>query len=63
MEGEYDDELTWPLKGNFQIRLLNQISEFEHLSCTVTYDDNTYHKKAARVACADEEKLYYLHGT
>ena len=41
MKGPHDDELTWPLRGKFEIKLLNQISDSEHYSLTVTYDDNT----------------------
>ena len=40
MKGPHDDELTWPLRGKFQIRLLNQISDSEHHSVTVTYKDD-----------------------
>ena len=40
MKGPHDDELTWPLKGKFEIKLLNQISNCEHHSWTLTYDNN-----------------------
>ena len=40
MKGSHDDELTWPLRGKFKIKLLNQISDSEHHSKTVTYDDD-----------------------
>ena len=30
MKGPHDDELTWPLRGEFEIKLLNQISDSEH---------------------------------
>ena len=39
MRGIHDDTLTWPLRGTFDIKLLNQISDSEHLSVTVTFDD------------------------
>ena len=41
MKGPYDDELTFPLMGKFEVKLLNQISDCEHYSVTVTYDDST----------------------
>ena len=41
MKGKHDDELTWPLKGTFDVKLLNQLSDGEHLSVIVTYDNNT----------------------
>ena len=40
MKGSHDDELTWPLRGKFEIKLLNQISDSEHHSETMTYDDD-----------------------
>ena len=39
MNGPHDDELTWPLKGEFEIKLLNQIRNSEHYSMTLNYDD------------------------
>ena len=40
MKGSHDDELTWPLRGKFEIKLLNQISDSEHYSINLTYDDD-----------------------
>ena len=40
MKGSHDDELTWPLRGKFEIRLLNRISDSEHHLETMTYDDD-----------------------
>ena len=40
-KGAYDDELTWPLTGEFLITLLNQISDDKHHSYQLRYDDNT----------------------
>ena len=37
MKGPHDDELTWPLRGKFEIKLLNQISDSEHRSMSVNY--------------------------
>ena len=39
MKGLHDDELTWPLRGKFEIKLLNQISNSEHHSKIVSYDN------------------------
>ena len=41
MKGSHDDELTWPVKGNFKIQLLNQISDSLHYSMGLTYDQKT----------------------
>ena len=49
MKGPHDDELTWPLRGKFEIKLLNQISDSEHHSMTLPYDDNTPHNYTSRV--------------
>ena len=40
MKGPHDDELTWQLRGKLEIKLLNQISDSEHHSMTLTYDDD-----------------------
>jgi len=34
MKGLYDDELSWPMKGKFQVRLLNQTVDSGHHSRT-----------------------------
>ena len=41
IKGLHDDELTWPLRGKFEIKLLNQVSDSRHHSVIVTYDDDT----------------------
>ena len=41
MRGIHDDKLTWPLKGTFDIKLLNQLSDSEHLLVTITFDKYT----------------------
>ena len=43
-KGPHDDELTWPLREEFEVKLLNQISDCEHYSKRAVYreseDDN-----------------------
>ena len=41
MKGPHDDELTWPVRGNFMIILLNQISDIQHYSMTLICDQRT----------------------
>ena len=53
MKGPHDDELTWPLRGKFEVKLLNQISDCEHYSKTVTYDDRAPNDSAGRVTNGD----------
>ena len=39
MKGPHDDELAWPLKEKFEIKLLNQISDSEHYCMILHYYD------------------------
>jgi len=39
IKGPHDDELTWPMKGKFDVKLLNQISDWEHHSKIMNYDE------------------------
>jgi len=41
MKGSHDDKLAWPLRGRFEVKLLNQINDREHYSQTVIYDHHT----------------------
>ena len=41
MKGPHDDGLTWPLRGNFEIKLLNQVSDTTHHSKIVSFADET----------------------
>ena len=41
MKGLYNYKLKWPLKGEFEMGLLNQASDDNHHSETVYFDDNT----------------------
>ena len=54
MKGPHDDELTWPLRGKFEVKLLNQISDCEHYSYTLSYDDHTNDDSAGRVIIDDK---------
>ena len=40
-QGPYDEHLRWPLREKFQVTLLNQVTDDEHITVTLTYDDNT----------------------
>ena len=42
-KGPHDDKLRWPLRGEFEIALLNQISDSEHYGENIYYcgDDNS----------------------
>jgi len=53
MKGSHDDELTWPLSGKFEVKLLNQISDCEHYSMVWLYDGHTSDSSAGRVVDGD----------
>ena len=53
-KGPHDDELTWPLREKFEIKLLNQISDSEHHLRTLPYDDNTTGDVDKRVVNGDK---------
>ena len=57
MKGPHDDELTWPLRKKFQVKLLNQTSDCEHFSLTVDYYiDKVPEEFAGRVIDGDKAK-------
>ena len=39
-KGQYDDELSWPMSGKFEVKLLNQIGDTEHHTCSFTCYDH-----------------------
>ena len=39
MKGPHDDELRWPLREEFEIKLLNQIGDHQHRSVQWNYDN------------------------
>ena len=45
-----DDDLTWPFRGRFKVAVLNQISDAEHYSREITYDDRCLDDVAGRNA-------------
>ena len=55
MKGSHDDELTWPLRGTFEIELLNQVSDSEHHSVILNFDIAS-NKTVARVTEGDRAK-------
>ena len=39
MKGPHDDKLTWPVRGKFEVKMLNQISDCKHYSLVIVYGD------------------------
>ena len=56
MKGPHDDELTWPLMGKFEIKLLNQISDSEHHYWIIDYDKAASDKTANRIIDSNRAK-------
>ena len=48
-KGEYDDQLIWPLTAKFAITLLNQISDDEHFSYKLNFDEKTSLASRSRI--------------
>ena len=61
MKGPHDDELTWPLRGKFEIKLLNQISDSEHHSKTVNYHYTDDEDIVSRVTKGDRATCGWGH--
>ena len=51
MKGSHDDELRWPLRGEFEIKLLNQIGDHQHRTVVWNYDN--VGEEAERVTAGD----------
>ena len=56
MKGPHDDQLLWPLRGKFEVKLLNQISDSHHHFMTMTFSDNVLNISASRVTEGDRAK-------
>ena len=61
MKGPQDDKLTWPLRGKFEIKLLNQISDSEHHSKTVNYHYTDDEDIVSRVTKGDRATCGWGH--
>ena len=54
-KGPYDLELTWPLRAKFEVTLLNQLSDSEHHTVILTYDENLPSSAINRVCHEDDD--------
>ena len=57
MKGPHDDELTWPLRGEFEVKLLNQISDCEHCPLKIPFDAAAGDGATSRIAADDEASV------
>ena len=54
MKGEYDDELSWPFRGEIAVELLSQdATHAEGNHYTIRYDDNVREKYTKRVTVGE----------
>ena len=54
MKGPHDDELTWPLRGEFEVKLLNQTRDSKHHLSVISYTDRAQNDAAGRVIEGDK---------
>ena len=58
MEGPHDDMLPWPLRGKFEVKILNQISDSGHHSLMVKYGDRAGDDISGRITDGKRAKGY-----
>ena len=54
MKGLHDDGLIWPPRGQFKVKLLNQVRDSVHHSETISFDEEMLTGAASRVMDADQ---------
>ena len=54
LKGPYDEELSWPMTDTFQVTVLNQLSNDEHIPVTMSFEDDA---SANRVFSDDEDEF------
>ncbi|XP_065892827.1 TNF receptor-associated factor 4-like [Dysidea avara] len=58
MSGPNDDILSWPLKGKFVVKLLNQVRDSEHHTKTWVYNNATPRHVTGQVMHGNKAKLW-----
>lgn len=53
MKGEYDDNLKWPLQGNFKVSILNQLADASHFEKEIKFNLTVPEKATRRVSDSD----------
>ena len=53
MQGEFNNHLKWPFRGDITIQLLNQLEDEEHHSKTIHFTDRTHDHSAGRVTTGE----------
>ena len=62
MQGEFDDYLKWPFRGDITIQLLNQLEDKEHHSMTIPFTDDTVAGRVTTGESISHEELYKANG-
>ena len=62
-KGPHDDKLTWPLRGEFGIALLNQITDIEHYPERVIYygDNDIDNRVHTELDCNDLDNAWSVY--
>lgn len=53
-KGPHDDNLTWPLRGRFEIQVLNQVKDKRHHAMIIVYGDEIPDNYAGRITGKDK---------
>jgi len=57
MRGPHDDELSWPMRERFEIKLLNQVSDGDHCVLTCSFDDTVPSSISGKVVSASRAEV------
>ena len=57
MKGPHDNDLLWPLREQFEIKLLNQVCDSDHRVLTCSFDDAVPSNIAGRVVSASRAEV------
>ena len=58
MQGEFDDDLKWPFRGDITVQLLNQLEDKEHHERTIQFTNNFPNHISGRVTKRNRAKRW-----
>ena len=56
MQGEYDNHLKWPFRGEIPVQIVNQAGDHSHIEKVIPYSDETPDDTAGRVTDKERAK-------
>ena len=59
LEGAYDTALKWPFKGRVNIKLLNQLADKNHITCTYYFNDGNVGSEVVTLPYISHDSLSY----